>query len=234
MWSEEEQSFAGSIGDLVALAIASDQRRKLELKVQHAQKLESLGILAGGIAHDFNNLLVGILGNAGLALDEAPVGSRISEYVDDIRTSAKRAADLCHQLLAYSGKGKFVIGPMDLNELVREMGQLLEMSISKKTTLAYDLAPELPSIEADATQIRQIVMNLITNASESMGDAGGVVSIRTSTVACRREYLDHCYLGDHLPETTYVVLDVIDTGCGMDRETQHRIFDPFYRSGARR
>lgn len=230
MWSEEEQSFAGSIGDLVALAIASDQRRQLEFKVQHAQKLESLGILAGGIAHDFNNLLVGILGNAGLALDESPHGSRVNEYVDDIRTSAKRAADLCHQLLAYSGKGKFVIGPMDLNDLVREMVQLLEMSISKRTPLECELAPNLPLIEADATQLRQIVMNLITNASESMDDNGGVVSIRTSAVECRRDYLDHCNLGDHLPETTYVVLDVNDTGCGMDQETQQRIFDPFFSS----
>ena len=227
-WTEEEQGFAGSIGDLLALALASDQRRKLEEKVQHAQKLESLGILAGGIAHDFNNLLVGILGNAGLALDELASASREREYLVDIRASAKRAADLCHQLLAYSGKGKFVIGPTDLNELVREMGKLLDLSISKGTR--FDLAENLPLIEADATQLRQIVMNLITNASESMAATSGVVSVQTRAQRFGRAELDHCVLGEDLPEGVYVVLDVSDTGCGMDDDTLQRIFDPFYTS----
>jgi PAS domain S-box-containing protein len=203
------------------------ERRKLEIQMQHAQKLESLGILAGGIAHDFNNLLVGILGNADLAImDREQDADR--EYLEAIVSSAQRAAELCRQMLAYSGKGRFIVQPIDLNDVVREMAHLLSVSVSKRATLHYDFASGLPAVEVDVTQMRQIIMNLITNASESIGDAEGIVAIGTA-----KRYLDEntvrsIYLGDELPAGEYVALEIRDTGCGMDSETKARMFDPFF------
>ncbi|MBN1344693.1 MAG: PAS domain S-box protein [Phycisphaerae bacterium] len=207
---------------------AEDERRRLEAQIQHAQKLESLGVLAGGIAHDFNNLLVAILGNAELALmDLSPVSPAL-ESIQAIEAAGRRAADLCRQMLAYSGKGKFIVEPIDLNEVVTEMAHLLEVSISKKVALRYHLAGGLPSVEADATQIRQIIMNLITNASEAVGQESGVISIGTGAMNCDRPYLSESYLDDDLPAGRYVYLEVTDTGCGMDDETRRKLFDPFF------
>ncbi|HET7737704.1 MAG TPA: PAS domain S-box protein, partial [Tepidiformaceae bacterium] len=214
--------------DLTERRVAEEERRRFDQQVQHAQKLESLGILAGGIAHDFNNLLVGVLGNAGLALMELPADSPVRRTVTDIETAAKRAADLTRQMLAYSGKGQFVVETVDLSDVVREMAALLEVSISKRVTLRYDFPPGLPGIEADPTQLRQVIMNLITNASDAIGDRDGLVTIRTGTVFADRAYLAEMYLDTELPEGTYVSLEVSDTGSGMDPETKARIFDPFF------
>ena len=205
-----------------------EERRKLEAQIQHAQKLESLGILAGGIAHDFNNLLVGILGNADLALLERAQDISGRESIEAIVTSAQRAADLCRQMLAYSGKGRFDVRPIDLTEVIREMAQLLTVSVSKRVAFHYDFSSELPAVEADVTQMRQVIMNLITNASEAIGDEDGVIAVRTAARYCDEETLSENYLGDELPAGTYVVLEITDTGCGMDDETQARIFDPFF------
>jgi two-component system cell cycle sensor histidine kinase/response regulator CckA len=208
---------------------AEEERRKMELSVLQAQKLESLGVLAGGIAHDFNNLLTSIVGNADLCLGELPPGSRARGFIDDIVLASRRAAELCHQMLAYSGKGRFVIQPISLNELVSEMGQLLSVSTSKKAALHHTFAPNLPSVMADATQIRQVVMNLITNASEAIGDREGTMALRTGALWCNREYFADA-IGDskqHVPGL-YVFLEVSDTGVGMDAETLGRIFDPFF------
>jgi PAS domain S-box-containing protein len=204
-----------------------EERRKLETQMQHAQKLESLGILAGGIAHDFNNLLVGILGNADLAImDREQEAGR--EYIEAIVTSAQRAAELCRQMLAYSGKGRFIVQPIDLNDVVREMAHLLSVSVSKRVTLHYDFASDLPAVEVDVTQMRQIIMNLITNASESIGDAEGIVAIRTAKRDLDEDAVQSFYLGDELPAGEYVAIEICDTGCGMDSETKARMFDPFF------
>ena len=207
---------------------AEAEKRRFEAQVQQAQKLESLGILAGGIAHDFNNLLVGILGNADLALEELPVGSSARAYLHQINLSAKRAADLARQMLAYSGKGRFVIEEIDLNDLVLEMSHLIEASIAKNVTLAFNLAPALRAIEGDATQIRQVMMNLITNAAESIGSHKGVVTISTFERALDGRELEHSYLDEHVSAGPYACIEVRDTGCGMSKETQHRMFDPFF------
>jgi CheY-like chemotaxis protein len=196
--------------------------------MQQTQKLESLGVLAGGIAHDFNNLLVAILGNAGLALMELPKESPARQTVQAIETAAQRAAELTRQMLAYSGKGKFVIEPLNLSKLVEEMAHLLEVSVSKRAVLKYRFAPNLPPIEGDATQIRQIIMNLITNASDAIGERSGVISISTGLMHCDRAYLQSSYLDSDLPEGDYVYLEVADTGEGMDEATRERIFDPFF------
>jgi len=204
------------------------ERRALEAKVQHAQKLESLGVLAGGIAHDFNNLLVGILGNASLALMDLPEDSPLREIISDIETTALRAADLTKQMLAYSGKGRFVVHPVDLNSLVREMAQLFQTVISKRATLRFDFAQNLPTVEADGTQLRQILMNLITNASDAIGNEDGAITLRTGILHASREFLESGYVDDELPEGSYAFIEVDDTGCGMDADTQARIFDPFF------
>jgi nitrogen-specific signal transduction histidine kinase len=214
--------------DITARKREEEERQAFQAKLQHAQKLESLGVLAGGIAHDFNNLLMAILGNADLALELLSPESPGREYVEKIETTAQRAAGLTNQMLAYSGKGRFLIQSIQLDRLVGEMAHLLETVISKKAELRMKFEPDLPAVEADASQVRQIVMNLITNGSEALGDANGQLTIATGTVEADRAYLSRCYLGDEVSDGTYVFLEVSDTGEGMDEETRKKIFDPFF------
>ncbi len=207
---------------------AEQERQQLEAQMQQTQKLESLGVLAGGIAHDFNNLLMGILGNTGMVRQDLMPGSEAEERLRDIENAGRRAAELCKQMLAYSGKGKFVVQPLDLSWLVEEMAHLLEVSISKKARLERDLAAGLPAFEADSTQIRQVVMNLITNASEALGEDNGTITLRTGVMKCDEAYLRQTYLAEDLDAGAYVFLEISDTGGGMDPVTRERIFDPFF------
>ncbi len=207
---------------------AEQEQLNLERQVLHAQKLESLGILAGGIAHDFNNLLTGILGNADLALFDLPPISPVRQNIQDIETAALRAAELCQQMLAYSGRGHSIIEPVDLSELVREMSHILEVSIRKKAVLKYKYAEDPVIIMADATQIRQVIMNLITNASDAIGDMSGVISISTGFILCDKYYLYKTYMDENLLEGKYAFLEVTDTGCGMNKSTKQKLFDPFF------
>ncbi len=237
----EVQAFQTNTNEIALDFIDVSERRKaeadklaLERQVQHAQKLESLGVLAGGIAHDFNNLLMAILGNADLALDELSPMSPARGNILAIEKASKRAAELAKQMLAYSGKGRFVIEPIDAGKLTEEMAHLLEVSVSKRVVLKYNFSPNLPTFDGDATQIRQIVMNLITNASESIGEKSGVIALSTGAMCCDRAYLDgvnevlRAALDDTLPEGVYVYFEVADTGCGMDATTVAKIFDPFF------
>ena len=207
---------------------AAREHREIEAKLQQGQKLESLGVLAGGITHDFNNLLTGVLGNAEILLMELSPESPAREGLKNIATAALRAAELTKQMLAYSGKGKFVVQALNLSKLVEEMAHLLAVSISKNVVLKYNFPQDLPSIEADATQIRQVVMNLIINASEAIGEKSGVVTVSTGVMEADRSYLTETYLDENLPEGYYVSLEVADTGCGMDEQTKQKIFDPFF------
>jgi PAS domain S-box-containing protein len=220
--------FIEIVEDVTQAREAALERTRLEAKLQQTQKMESLGILAGGIAHDFNNLLMGILGHVDLALAKVPPESPVRPYLRLIDTSAQRAADLTNQMLAYSGRGRFVVEPIDLSRLVEEMGFLMGTIISKNVVLKYNLARDLPAVAADATQIRQVVMNLITNASDAIGNLSGIITVTTGQLEADREYLASTYLDEELPGGTYVFLEVTDTGAGMDRETQARIFDPFF------
>ena len=216
----------GVMVDITARKRAEEERRQLELRILQAQKLESLGVLAGGIAHDFNNLLTSMMGYASLAQMQLPPDSGIRPMLEEIEKAALRAAELTQQMLAYSGKGKFVIQVMDLESVVREMAKLLQTVISKKAALRLDLGAA--RIEGDATQLRQIVMNLITNASDSLGAAGGAVVVRTGTRHADAEMLRSPYFHEVLPEGTYAFVEVEDGGSGMDAETLARIFDPFF------
>jgi len=214
--------------DLTERKAAEEERRRLEGQLREVQKLESLGILAGGIAHDFNNLLLAILGNADLALLSLPNPSPARAYLEDIVRASKRAADLCQQMLAYSGKGQFQVGLYDLSEIVRDIAQMIEVSISKKAVLRYVFPQDLPPVKVDATQMQQVIMNLITNASEALGDQEGQITVSTGVQHCDQAYLAHSCAPNDLPPGLYVYLEVSDTGCGMDQETQQRIFDPFF------
>ena len=207
---------------------AEEQRRKLEAQIQYSQKLESLGVLAGGIAHDFNNLLTGVLGNANLALMEILPDSPAQETIKQIEKSAMRAAELCKQMLIYTGRTPFSLQPLNLTELIDEMVHLIEVSVPLHAVVKYNLAKQLRTIEGDPTQIRQVIMNLVTNASESIGDQGGEITISTGVMECNRSYLRDTYLDDNLPAGYYVYLEVADTGCGMDEETRAKIFEPFF------
>jgi PAS domain S-box-containing protein len=204
------------------------EERKLEAQIQQAQKLESLGIMAGGIAHDFNNILTGILGYAELARHELPPGSRAGELIDEAAKGARRAAELTTQLLAYSGKGHFIVRPLSINAIIEDMRQLIQVSISRKCTVRYSLAPNLPAIEADAAQLRQVIMNLAINASEAMGEGAGLITFTTGSMHCDTPYLSEACAGEGVEEGPYVFLEVSDTGCGMTEETKARIFDPFF------
>lgn len=207
---------------------AIEERRAMESKLQETQKLESLGVLAGGIAHDFNNLLTGVLGNVSLAASEIPEHSAAHGFLAQIEKAASRAADLCRQMLAYSGKGRFDVKPLDLNALIRETTSLLGISISKRTHLDFQPAPSLPAVLADATQLRQIVMNLVINASESLGECDGTVRITTYTAQLDAAHLAAANAAPDAKAGSYVCLDVSDTGSGMDPDVLKRVFDPFF------
>lgn len=204
---------------------AEEERRRLEAQMQHAQKLESLGILAGGIAHDFNNLLTGILGNVSLALMKVAPGSDLAVRLGRVERAAERAAKLTNQMLAYAGKGRFLIGSFALNPLIQELVPLVQSSVSKKAKLELELDSELPEIEGDRTQIEQVVMNLITNASDALEGKEGVIRLRTG-FASEAQGLD--LDSREKSHSSWVLLEVSDTGAGMDEGTRSRIFDPFF------
>ncbi|MDY0061923.1 MAG: PAS domain S-box protein [Myxococcota bacterium] len=204
------------------------ERQAFEQHLRQVQKLESLGVLAGGIAHDFNNLLMAILGNLDLALADTSPLSPVRTNLLAAETASRRAAELSRQMLAYSGRGRFVVEPTDLNAVIREIAGMLAVSISKKAELRICCAAALPLIQADPSQLRQVVMNLIFNASDALGEQSGVIDITTSLRQCDRATLARTYLDEQLPEGPYVCLEVTDTGCGMDPETLARVFDPFF------
>lgn len=214
--------------DITAEKELIDKNMKIEAQMLHAQKLESLGILAGGIAHDFNNILLAILGNAELALLRLVPESPALNNLKQIELAAHRAADLAQQMLAYSGKGQFVVEGLDINVLITEMNHILEVSISKKVLIRLHLAKDLPLFEGDATQIRQIIMNLVINASEAIGEAEGLITITTGTLECDHVYLSKIWLYNELEAGPYIYFEVADTGCGMGQETLNKIFDPFF------
>ena len=204
------------------------QQRELSSRVQQSQKLESLGVLAGGIAHDFNNLLTSMLGNANLTATALGEGHPAQRNLENIEAAAMRAGELCGQMLTYAGHGRFALEPTDLNSLVEEMTRLLELTISKKAVVKYHFAEELPAANADPSQVRQALMNMVLNASEAIGDTSGLITISTGMMRAQRSYLQETYLAPDLPEGDYVYLEVNDNGGGMTPETRDRIFDPFF------
>ena len=221
-------AYAGHQRDITERVREEQERRKLDAQLQQAQRLESMGVLAGGIAHDFNNLLTAVLGNAELALREVKPDDSVWECLKEIETAAIRGAELTRQMLAYSGGSSAVIEPVSLNELIAELGKLLEVAIPKKIRLELPATSKLPTIQADATQIRQVLMNLILNASEAIGDEPGVITVTTGASDCDRAYLRSGCCDIDLEDGVYAWVEVTDTGCGMRAETLQRVFDPFF------
>ncbi len=212
----------------VRFVVDLTERKRLEQRLRESQKLESIGLLAGGVAHDFNNLLTGILGNASLALDELSPVHPVRPIIENVILASERAAHLTRQLLAYSGKGRFIIQPINLSELVREIASLLRLTIPKKVYLRLNLADNLPPVEADSSQVQQLVMNLVLNGAEAIGDGIGTVLVTTGIREIDETYSRSALIGDELAPGKYVYLEVHDTGCGMDEQTKARIFDPFF------
>ncbi len=215
--------------DITTHKQAERQRLDFERKLQQSQKLESIGVLAGGIAHDFNNLLTGVLGHANLARAQLARGmTAVDPSLAQVEIAAQRAADLCRQLLAYAGKGHFVVKPLDLNLAVTQALPLVRLSISKKITLHLDLGESLPPFRGDATQINQILMNLAINASEAIGDKVGTMTLRTTRTHLAPLDLLALPSSAEMEPGTYVCLEVIDSGCGIPPEALGHIFEPFF------
>ncbi|MBL4760948.1 MAG: PAS domain S-box protein [Mariprofundaceae bacterium] len=202
--------------------------KKEREKLEHIQRLESLGVLAGGIAHDFNNLLTAIMGNAALAKLKIDSLSPATPLLSNIEQASDRAAALCKQMLAYSGKGKFIVEPVNLSHLVHEMMNLLQVSIDKNVVMRLNLAEQLLPIEADVAQMQQVIMNLVINASEAIDKHSGTLTIYTGVVDIDAQYIATTYVDSDLKTGRYVCLEVSDTGCGMDEKTQKHLFDPFF------
>jgi signal transduction histidine kinase len=207
---------------------SEEQRLLFERRLMEAQRLESLGVLAGGVAHDFNNLLSGILGYAELALQDLPATASARADIEAVISAAYDAAQLTNQMLAYSGKGHFIVQPVHLDAMIRETNELLETSIAKNCRVRYRFANQLPAIEADTRQLRQVILNVMTNAAEAIDAAGGTITLITAVEHLTRETLDGLMLGADLAPGRYVRLTVIDTGQGMDEKILARIFDPFF------
>jgi PAS domain S-box-containing protein len=215
------------VRDITSRRQAEAERYALERRVQEQQKSESLTVFAAGVAHDFNNLLTGILGNADLLAMQAPPDSTQRRTAEAIVIGSQRAADLVSKMLAYAGEGRVVSERVDLDSLVREMVDVLSASVSKHCTLVYNSPGPLPMVDADPTQIRQVVLNLIINATEAV-DEGGLVTVATGQEALDRDMLSRMTFGADVEPGPYVFIDVVDNGVGMSDETMARMFDPFY------
>ncbi len=226
---EGQQAFLTTAEDLSASHEAHiSEHDQLKAQLEHAQRLESLGVLAGGIAHDFNNLLTAILGNAELArgkLDNKPAAVA---HLDNIVGSCDHAAELCKQMLAYAGKGSYELRVIDLNEMIRSMGKLIRASVGSNIALKIKLDHALPGIEGDVAQIQQLILNFIVNSADAIGGGSGEIKVSSGAREMSREQLKSLFNGTELVSGRYVALEVRDNGCGMSKEMQEKIFDPFF------
>jgi len=224
--SGEARFLNGSVREVTQISRLEDSLRVLERKFHESQKMAGLGLLASGIAHDFNNLMTVVLGNTELALMDK--GGSDGGSLDEIKKTTLRAAELANQMLVYTGKTTLVVSSINLSAVVREMGSLLDVSISKKVDMRYCLTEDVPFIRGDVSQIRQVAMNLITNASEAIGDRQGVIAVNIHEMHLRPGEAEDLYPPGSAEGGWYVLLEVSDTGCGMDEQTLSKIFDPMF------
>jgi PAS domain S-box-containing protein len=220
LWEEN-----GTVWAALMVALDVTERRRAEERLRHTQKLESVGMLAGGIAHDFNNLLACIMGNASMLLDE--VAPATAERLKDVISSAEKGANLTRQLLAYSGKGQFIVRDLDVSQAVHEVTALVEVSIPRSVQLVVHVERRLPMVRMDPSQLQQVVMNLVINAGEAIGEGKqGKITVATSLVDVEKSFVDA--IGEDVAQGRYVCIEVSDTGSGIDDETKSKIFDPFF------
>ncbi len=225
---EEEPAYLASLRDVTERRKAEEERRRHEIERQYSQKLESLGVLAGGIAHDFNNLLMTIVARSGLALRSLPQDAPAREHLTFIEKAGLRGGELANQMLIFAGQTKLDFQVVQLSKLLKDMTPFLRATISKRLTFEYDLAPSLPPIRADQAQLRQIIINIVTNASEASGEHDGIITLRTSEWKPTTENFHSWYVIGDLPADRGVALTIHDTGCGMAPDMIPKIFDPFF------
>ena len=219
----------GTLLDVTRRKTMEHEHDALEQQMQHTQKLESLGVLAGGIAHDFNNLLTGILSQSGIAGVQLGQGKKkIDDHLEKIEAAARRMVQLTRQMLAYSGRGKFEIRKFGLNEIIHEIVYLLKASMRKTAAYEMELSVDAPYIDGDSTQMHQVILNLITNASDAIGDQPGKIVLRTGFADLGAEEFKEAPWGDELEPGKYAFVEVEADGCGMDAETQAKLFEPFF------
>ncbi|MEQ8190817.1 MAG: PAS domain S-box protein [Candidatus Eremiobacterota bacterium] len=232
VWRKEDVRLLRLLGEIFVNVFerrrSIEEKRQIEEHLWQSQKMESLGIMAGGIAHDFNNILAGMLGYAELTMMDIPEDSPLKGNIDEIINSINHAANITRQILNYTGRGSIVRDKINLNELIRKMEKFIKISVSKKCNISYNLSEELPLIECDRTQIEQVIINFVINASEAIGGNQGTISIKTGTKDCDRYYIAGTYLKEQISEGLYVFLEISDTGCGMTEEVKDKIFDPFF------
>ena len=221
-------AFLVSLEDATERVRQGEEHDNLKTQLEHAQRLESLGVLAGGIAHDFNNLLAAISGNAELAIAKADPESPLHGYIENIVGTCDHAAELCKQMLAYAGKGSYELEVLNLNEMVKSMGKLIRASVSSNISLKMKLDSHLPGIEGDVAQIQQLVLNFIVNSADAIGKESGEIKVSTGYKHIDRKVLDRMYNGSELAEGEFVAIEIRDNGCGIAPEMQTKIFDPFY------
>jgi two-component system cell cycle sensor histidine kinase/response regulator CckA len=226
--------FQGYAQDISAVKEAELARLDLERQMQQAQRMESLGVLAGGVAHDFNNILMTILGNAELAQDGVQPDSELKRDLLEIQSAARQAAGLANQMLAYSGRSHFQVGPVDLGRVVEKLLPLLKSGVARTATLRSELEPHLPRFTGDEAQLQQVVLNLVANSAESLPGGRGDILVRTGLVECTRSMLEESVIGRsatreyELDPGPFLLLEVVDDGSGMDPAVQQRVFDPFF------
>jgi PAS domain S-box-containing protein len=217
----------GNLASVLSQVLDVTDRRRSEERLREAQKMESIGLLAAGLAHDFNNLLVGVIGNASLATKLLAPGSPVEDLLGRIINSGEQAAHLTKQMLAYSGKGRLVVEPIDLSDVVLEVTDLVSSIAPKRIAIQLDLKSGLSAIVADRSQIHQVLMNLVINATEAIGNEAGLISIQTGIQGIDGSILDEFEDADISPGR-YVFLEVRDSGCGIDEATKSKVFDPFF------
>ncbi len=228
VWASPILAADATLDGVVLMAADVSARKTLESQMQQTQRLESLGVLAGGIAHDFNNLLTGVIGNASLLEERLPAGSRDGAAVRSLLEAGEAMAKLTSQMLAYSGRGRFVIESLDLSQQVALITTLIQSSIPKNVRLRMLLEDKLPRIDADAGQLQQVIMNLVINAAEAIGSENGTVEVSTLLRPLGPAELEANVTRQPIPPGNYVAMVVRDTGAGIDEQTKARIFDPFY------
>ena len=216
------------IQDITEHRKADKERLELERRLLHSQKLESLWLLAGGVAHDFNNYLTVIMGNLDLALMKSTAGFKGRSNLEEAISAAQKAEETTHKMLVYTGSGPTVLNKTDINRIIEENALLFSKSIQQNALLKLNLSADVPLIEADAGQIEQIFINLVTNACEAIGENYGVIFISTGVIECDAYYLNRCRLENKPKPGSFVFFEISDTGAGMDEETKERLFDPFF------
>ena len=226
--ANEIEELSGTIQDITDRKLQEEEQKLFEQQLRQMQKLESLGVLAGGIAHDFNNLLMTILGNTDLALNYLPHHSPAHKHLQEIDQATQRAAELTKQMLAYSGKGRIFIEPLNMNDLIHHTTDILASSVSKKISIKFNLDSNISLVDADSSQLRQVLLNLVINAAESIGESTGSITIKTGEMLLSTKQLPPALVFVPPVDGAYVYIQVTDTGCGMDDELLTKIFDPFF------